>query len=84
MLVLSPARFSPVLEITGEDLGTTMMANVASPFNAIQAALPHIRKGDGGNIILVTSVLGERGLPNTSVYSAAHGAVFNLIRALAQ
>ncbi len=29
-------------------------------------------------------MLGERGLPNTSIYSAAHGAVFNLVRALAQ
>jgi 3-oxoacyl-[acyl-carrier protein] reductase len=34
--------------------------------------------------VLVTHVLGERGLPNTSVYAAAHGAVHNLIRALAQ
>ncbi len=34
--------------------------------------------------VLVTHVLGERGLPNTSAYAAAHGAVHNLIRALAQ
>ena len=43
-----------------------------------------LAQGTGGNIVLVTSVLGERGLPNTSIYSAAHGAVQNFIRALAQ
>ena len=43
-----------------------------------------LQQGNGGTIVLVTHVLGERGLPNTSVYAAAHGAVHNLIRALAQ
>jgi NAD(P)-dependent dehydrogenase (short-subunit alcohol dehydrogenase family) len=42
------------------------------------------QQGKGGNIVLITQVLGERGLPNCSVYAAAHGAVFNFIRALAQ
>ena len=74
----------PIKDISIGDLANTMMANFASPFTACQAALPFIRKGSSGNIVLVTSVLGERGLPNTSVYSAAHGAVFNFIRAMAQ
>jgi Enoyl-(Acyl carrier protein) reductase len=43
-----------------------------------------LKQGRGGSIVLVTHVLGERGLPNSSVYSAAHGAVYNMIRALAQ
>jgi NAD(P)-dependent dehydrogenase (short-subunit alcohol dehydrogenase family) len=43
-----------------------------------------LQQRQGGNIVLVTHVLGERGLRNTSVYAAAHGAVHNLIRALAQ
>lgn len=86
ILACAPDMFmaKPVEETTQGDLGDVMMANFASQFFAIQAALPHIRKHDSGNIILTTSVLGERGLPNTSVYSAAHGAVVNLIRALAQ
>jgi NAD(P)-dependent dehydrogenase (short-subunit alcohol dehydrogenase family) len=86
ILACAPDLFlaKPVTEISEEELGTIMMANFASQFFAIQAALPSIRENGGGNVVLVTSVLGERGLPNTSVYSAAHGAVFNLIRALAQ
>lgn len=74
----------PLEDVSQDELGTVMMVNFAGPFNAVQAALPHIRKNEGGNIILVTSVLGERGLPNTSVYSAAHGAIYNFIRAMAQ
>lgn len=86
ILACAPDFFlaKPVCEITPGELGPVMMVNFASQLFAVQAALPFIRKHERGNIILLTSVLGERGLPNTSVYSAAQGAVFNLIRALAQ
>jgi NAD(P)-dependent dehydrogenase (short-subunit alcohol dehydrogenase family) len=86
ILACAPDLFvaKPLAEITESDLGNVMMANFASQLFAVQAALPWLRKNDSGNIVLVTSVLGERGLPNTSIYSAAHGAVFNFIRAMAQ
>jgi NAD(P)-dependent dehydrogenase (short-subunit alcohol dehydrogenase family) len=62
-----------------------MMANCGSQFAAcrlgVEAMLRHDR---GGNIVIVTHVLGERGLPNTAAVAAAHGAVHNFIRALAQ
>lgn len=75
----------PFTEITMDDVGNTMMANFASAFTASQAAVSAIREtGDGGNLVMVTNALGERGLPNTSLYGAAHGAIFNLIRGLAQ
>ncbi len=62
-----------------------MMANFASSFAAAQTAVTHmLSQGNGGNIVLLTHVLGERGLPNTTIYSAAHGALHNFIRALAQ
>lgn len=86
ILACAPDLFvaKPLAEITESDLGNVMMANFASQLFAVQAALPWLRKNDSSNIVLVTSVLGERGLPNTSIYSAAHGAVFNFIRAMAQ
>ena len=75
----------PVTAITAAELAEVMMANYAFQFYACQAGVEVMRQqGPGGNIVLVTHVLGERGLPNTSVYAAAHGAVHNLIRALAQ
>ena len=86
ILACAPDVFlaKPIMDISIGELEGIMMANFTSPFSACQAALPFIREEESGNIVLVTTVLGERGLPNTSVYSAAHGAVFNFIRALAQ
>jgi NAD(P)-dependent dehydrogenase (short-subunit alcohol dehydrogenase family) len=75
----------PVTTITAHELAEVMTVNYATQFYACQASVEvMLRQGQGGNIVLVTHVLGERGLPNTSVYAAAHGAVHNLIRALAQ
>jgi NAD(P)-dependent dehydrogenase (short-subunit alcohol dehydrogenase family) len=75
----------PVTAITSDELVEVFMANYATQFYACQAAIDvMLRQGTGGNVVLVTHVLGERGLPNTSAYAAAHGAVHNLIRALAQ
>lgn len=75
----------PVTAITPDELAEVMMANYLTPFYACQAGIEvMLQHGQGGNIVLVTHVLGERGLPNTSAYAAAHGAVHNLIRALAQ
>jgi NAD(P)-dependent dehydrogenase (short-subunit alcohol dehydrogenase family) len=75
----------PVTTITPDELAEVMMANYATQFHACQAGIEvMLQQRQGGTIVLVTHVLGERGLPNTSAYAAAHGAVHNLIRALAQ
>jgi NAD(P)-dependent dehydrogenase (short-subunit alcohol dehydrogenase family) len=87
ILASAPDRFlaKPVTTITPDELATVIMANYASQFYACQAAIDVMAsQGKGGNIVLVTHVLGERGVPNTSVYAAAQGAVHNMIRALAQ
>jgi NAD(P)-dependent dehydrogenase (short-subunit alcohol dehydrogenase family) len=75
----------PIASISADELAEVLRANFTHQFYACQAGIEVMRQqGQGGNIILVTHVLGERGLPNTSGYAAAHGAVHNLIRALAQ
>ena len=75
----------PIEQVEPGDLGEVLMANFAANFTAAQCAVGHMAAQEtGGNIVLVTHVLGERGLPNTTVYSAAHGALQNFIRALAQ
>ena len=75
----------PFTEVEPGDIGEVMMGNFASAFSATQGAVETmLEQGRGGNVVLVTHVLGERGLPNTSVYGAAHGALQNFIRSLAQ
>lgn len=87
VLACAPDKFlaKPIENVVPGDLGEVLMANFASQFTAAQCAVTEMAKqGSGGNIVLLTHVLGERGLPNTTVYSAAHGALQNFIRALAQ
>lgn len=87
ILASAPDQFmaKPVSTVQPDELTTVMQRNVASQFFACQAAIDLMLQQDsGGNLVLVTHVLGERGLANTSVYAAAQGAVHNLIRALAQ
>jgi NAD(P)-dependent dehydrogenase (short-subunit alcohol dehydrogenase family) len=87
ILASAPDRFlaKPVSTITPDELAEVMRANFTTQFYACQASIEVMLQGRrGGDIVLVTHVLGERGLPNTSAYAAAHGAVHNLIRALAQ
>lgn len=75
----------PFVEVTPGEIGEVMMGNFASAFSATQVAVARmLDQGGGGNVVLLTQVLGERGLPNTTVYSAAHGALQNFVRALAQ
>ncbi len=74
----------PVAEITPDDWRGAMQSNVDIPFYACQAAIDVMQPQGGGSLILMTHVLGQRGVANSSAYSAAHGAVHNLIRALAQ
>jgi NAD(P)-dependent dehydrogenase (short-subunit alcohol dehydrogenase family) len=59
-----------------------MERNVKSVWMACQegARAMHQR---GGSIVVISSVLAERGVPGASLYCAAKGAVANLVRALA-
>lgn len=87
ILACAADRFvaKPLAELTPDDWRRTMQANAEAPFYACQAAIDVMRgQADGGSIMVMTHVLGQRGVANSSVYSAAHGAVHNLIRALAQ
>lgn len=87
ILASAPDLFlaKPITAITPDEMVEVLMANYATQFYACQAGIDvMLGQGVGGTIVLVTHVLGERGLPHTSVYAAAHGAVHNLIRALAQ
>jgi len=87
VLAAAPDKFlaKPIEQVEPSEVSEVMMVNFASSFAAAQAAVTRMRiQGGGGNIVLLTHVLGERGLPNTTIYSAAHGALHNFIRALAQ
>lgn len=75
----------PIGRISDTELARVIAVNFSSQFFIAKHAFTELTKNEhGGRITLVTHVLGERGLPNTSAYGAAHGAVHNLVRSLAQ
>jgi (+)-trans-carveol dehydrogenase len=58
--------------------------NLTGVFHATKASIPHIRAGGrGGAIVLTSSALGIRAMPNLPHYVAAKAGVIGLMRALA-
>ncbi len=75
----------PFIDISASELDSAMRGNFTPSFAAAQSAVRRmLGQQRGGNLVFVTHALGSRGLPNASAYCAAHGALANLIRALAQ
>lgn len=54
--------------------------NVRAPFLLTQAALPHLR--DGSSVVLLSSIAGHVGFPNSAAYCATKGAVELLVKSL--
>jgi 3-oxoacyl-[acyl-carrier protein] reductase len=58
--------------------------NLIGAFHTAKAAIPHLRKGGGGKIILIGSGMGHRSGPTRSSYAASKAGAWMLIRILAQ
>jgi 3-oxoacyl-[acyl-carrier protein] reductase len=57
--------------------------NVFSAFYLVREALPMLRRGGPGNVILIGSTAGQRGEPGHSHYAATKGAIQSLTMSLA-
>jgi 2-deoxy-D-gluconate 3-dehydrogenase len=72
----------PILEVTPEEVDAVFGRNVKSVLYCCQEAGKAMLEQGGGRIVNLSSVLGERGLSNESVYCASMAAVEQLTRAL--
>jgi SDR family mycofactocin-dependent oxidoreductase len=71
-------------EIGEEEWNDTLGINLTGVFRTVQAALPTlIQQGQGGSIIMTSSVSGAKGLPGLSHYVAAKHGVVGLMKSLA-
>lgn len=87
MVAIAPDLFlaKPIEKISDTELQRVMQVNFNAHFFAVRHAAEEFRRlNQPGRIVCVTSVLGERGLPNATAYAAAHGAVHNFVRAASQ
>lgn len=58
-----------------EDFDRIMRVNVKGVYNCLYAAIPQLRKANGGGIINMASIAAHVGLPDRFAYSTAKGAV---------
>jgi (+)-trans-carveol dehydrogenase len=71
-------------EITPAEWSEMMDINVNGVWNTTSAVIPILREqGQGGSIIITSSVLGLRGVPGTSHYVTSKHATIGLMKALA-
>ena len=73
---------APITDLGTADFDQTFEVNVRGTWLAMKHALPHLARTHG-TVINNSSVVGEIGLPNTSIYSASKGAVNALTRTAA-
>src|SRR5216684_6253549 len=79
--ILSYSRAEELPEQTWRDV---IDVNLTGEWRAAKAAIPHLRAGDrGGSIILTSSDLGLKALQNLAHYVAAKHGVIGLMRTLA-
>ncbi len=78
------SRDRPFLDVTEEDLDTTFAVNLKGVFFCGQAAAQAmIAAGQGGSIVTVASIYGERAAEGCSAYCASKGGVRMLTKAMA-
>lgn len=66
------------------DFDRLMQVNVKGVYNCIYAAIPQLRKANGGSIINIASIAAHVGLPDRFAYSTAKGAVMAMTLSVAK
>lgn len=72
----------PFTDLSFEDAKSVFDINFLGAVHVAQAALPALRKPPGSHIVFVSSILGLRGVPRSSMYCAAKFAVNGLAESL--
>ncbi len=72
----------PIAEFPVDTFDAVLQVNVRGPFLACKFALPHM--GDGGSVIITSSIMGVQANPNTVAYASSKHAVVGLMRSIAK
>ena len=74
--------YGGIMDLSDEQLGEMMDANVAGTVWPIRAAVPHFVEKGAGDIVIIASVAGLRGAGDEAVYAATKFAQVGLAGAL--
>lgn len=76
--------YGTVLELTEDQWKTMIDINLTGVFNTAKAALaPMVAADNGGSVILISSMLGLKAVPNSAHYTSTKHGVVGLMRVLA-
>lgn len=67
-----------------EEWRVTTAVNLESAFTIVQAAYPILRSRPGSSIALLSSVVGEIGVPGTTAYAATKAGLHGFVRSAAR
>jgi len=67
-----------------EDFDKVISVNVKGVYNCINAAIPQLRRSNGGCIINMASIAAQVGIPDRFVYSTAKGAIMAMTLSVAK
>ena len=76
--------FGPLESTRVETWDHIMAVNARGPFLVCREAIPHLRQQPRSFIVNITSVVGVKGYPNQTAYSASKHAVMGMTKALAR
>lgn len=74
--------YGEIDRVTPEQMHRVMDVNYMGTFHAARAALPVFRRQQRGHVIIVSSIVGKRGVPYMSAYSATKFAQVGLAECL--
>jgi 3-oxoacyl-[acyl-carrier protein] reductase len=73
-----------LLEVTPEAWNAAFDVHVHAIYHLSRAAVPHMRKGKEGAIVLISSTAGKLGVMGNVAYQAVKGAIPHITRAIAR
>lgn len=71
------------LEVTDEDFLSIIHTNLLSVFAVSKSVVKNMKENNGGNIVNISSMASQYGLPKVIAYSASKGAIEAMTRAMA-
>ena len=77
------AIVKPVEQLTHEDLLFLRQVDLDGPFMGMKFAWPHLAAAGGGVIINMSSIVGQKGMPQGTAYGAIKGGQLGMTRAAA-
>jgi 3-oxoacyl-[acyl-carrier protein] reductase len=78
------SRDSVVWKMRAEDWDSVQAVNLRGAFLLLRNAIPLLRHGPGGRIVLIGSINGSRGKFGTSAYSASKAGLIGLAKTVAR